>query len=182
MEQCALSMMLSDLIINRKTGMKRYRKEEGHSALGSRRWQAQSEMEWNDEVMYRMMLILSAVVLLAAAVLYFTPGLKSIFLNHPCVMRSLTGCYCPGCGGSRAFLFLLHGQIGKSFYYNPAVSYVMIFAFLYMITHTVKHLTKGKIRGIHYRNSYCYVALILFVLNWIWKNYMLLIHHQMLIP
>ena len=100
----------------------------------------------------------------------------------PCIFHSLTGLYCPGCGGTRAVLFLLHGQVGKSFYYNPAVSYAILFAFAYMISHTLKHVTKGRIRGFHYRNGYCYLGVALFVANWVWKNYMLLIQHQMLIP
>ena len=41
----------------------------------------------------------------------------------PCVLHSLTGLYCPGCGGTRAITALLHGQILNSFLYHPVVLY-----------------------------------------------------------
>lgn len=162
--------------------MKRYRKKENGSILVKSRWFPQSETEWNDEVMYRVMLVFLAVVILAAAVFYLTPYFRVINVDQPCILRSMTGLYCPGCGGTRALRFLIHGQVAKSLYYNPAVGYVMIFVMTYMVSHILKHLTKGKIKGIHYRNGYCYMGVILLVLNWIWKNYMLLVYHRMLIP
>ncbi len=158
--------------------MKRYKKNSStnNDAVN------QKEMEWNDEVMYRVMIGILAVALLAAAVLYFVPELRVAFQSRPCVLRSMTGLYCPGCGGTRALLYFLNGQIIKSFYYNAAVGYGISFVLIYMISHTLKHVTKGKIRGIHYRNRYCYIGLGLFIINWGWKNYMLLVHQKMLIP
>lgn len=37
----------------------------------------------------------------------------------PCFLRLMTGLYCPGCGGTRAFFALSHGEIGKSIRFNP---------------------------------------------------------------
>ena len=37
----------------------------------------------------------------------------------PCGFKEVTGYHCPGCGGTRAFYFLLHGKIKASFYHNP---------------------------------------------------------------
>lgn len=37
----------------------------------------------------------------------------------PCLFQMITGLYCPGCGGTRAALSLLHGQILRSLLYNP---------------------------------------------------------------
>ena len=160
--------------------MKRYRKKERVYQESEQRLEL--EREWNDEVMYRVMIGLWAAAVLAAFVLFLLPDLRAYVQDRPCILRQMTGLYCPGCGGTRAVLFLLHGQVGKSFYYNPAISYAILFAFAYMISHTLKHVTKGRIRGFHYRNGYCYLGVALFVANWVWKNYMLLIQHQMLIP
>lgn len=160
--------------------MKRYGKKERVLQETERRLEL--EREWNDEVMYRIMIGLSAAAVLAAVVLFLLPDLRAYVWERPCMLRQMTGLYCPGCGGTRAFIFLIHGQVGRSFYYNPAVSYVILFALAYMISHTLKHVTQGRIRGFHYRNAYCYLGVALFVANWIWKNYMLLIQHRMLIP
>lgn len=162
--------------------MERYRKEKRNSWRKKAERRSGEQMDWNDEVMYRVMMGLAAAVILAAAVLFFVPDLRNRFQAMPCALRAMTGLYCPGCGGTRAFLFFLHGQLGKSLYYNPAVSCVLIFCLVYMASHTLKHLTGGKIRGIHYRNLYCYLGLALLVANWVWKNYMLLAEHKMLIP
>lgn len=140
------------------------------------------EQERNDEVMYRVMLGLSAAAVLAAAVLFLAPDLGSLFGDMPCALRQMTGLYCPGCGGTRAFFALLDGQVGKSLFYNPAVCYVLAFALIYMISHTLKHLSGGKMRGIRYRNVYCYLGVGLLAVNWGWKNYVLLVCHRMLIP
>jgi len=38
-----------------------------------------------------------------------------------CLFHSLTGLPCPGCGLTRAFSSLLHGQVGAAFAYHPFV-------------------------------------------------------------
>ncbi len=45
---------------------------------------------------------------LAAAVVLGTPG-RAVFLP-PCLFHALTGFYCPGCGTTRAFWYLVHGH------------------------------------------------------------------------
>ena len=51
---------------------------------------------------------------------------------HPgCVFYTLTGYYCPGCGGTRSFILLSSGHIIKALYYNPIVPFgaVLLAAF-----------------------------------------------------
>lgn len=36
-----------------------------------------------------------------------------------CAMHEMTGLHCPGCGGTRAFFFLAHGDLLTSIRYNP---------------------------------------------------------------
>ena len=140
------------------------------------------QQNWDDEVVYRIMMAIAAAVLLIAAVFLLFPWLGETFDRMPCALRAMTGLYCPGCGGTRALIALMHGQLLKSLYCNAAVPYTILFAAVYMISHTLKHITRGRVRGIHYRNRYCYVGLVLLVGNCIWKNYMLLSCHIILLP
>ncbi|CCF67996.1 DUF2752 domain-containing protein [Xanthomonas citri] len=38
----------------------------------------------------------------------------------PCVFRAVTGCYCPGCGMTRALYALVHFDLPGAFAMNPA--------------------------------------------------------------
>ena len=52
----------------------------------------------------------------------------------PCLFHLITGLYCPGCGGTRAARYLLHGQIMKSFWYHPLVLYMAVVGSVEFIT------------------------------------------------
>ncbi|MCI9570502.1 MAG: DUF2752 domain-containing protein [Lachnospiraceae bacterium] len=41
----------------------------------------------------------------------------------PCLFHEITGLYCPGCGGTRAFKALLRGELLLSVLYHPFVLY-----------------------------------------------------------
>ena len=43
-----------------------------------------------------------------------------------CVLYSLTGLYCPACGGTRATYDLLHGDLAGAFGRNPAVPLLLV--------------------------------------------------------
>lgn len=44
----------------------------------------------------------------------------------PCVLLSITGFYCPACGGTRAAYDLLHGDVAGAFARNPAVPVLLV--------------------------------------------------------
>lgn len=44
----------------------------------------------------------------------------------PCLLYTLTGLYCPACGGTRATFDLLHGDVGGAFARNPAVPFLLV--------------------------------------------------------
>ena len=69
----------------------------------------------SDAVVYCIGLV---SVLLVAAV-YFIIRMSHIIPDTGCAFRRITGLYCPGCGGTRSFVYLIHGHIIKSLAYHP---------------------------------------------------------------
>ena len=78
--------------------------------LGSQRWFADA-----------VVLVLCAGVVGAAMILSPSPeavGLFGVDVPVVCGLRKLTGLPCPGCGLTRSFVFLGHGQLGEAFRMN----------------------------------------------------------------
>lgn len=92
-----------------------------------------------------------------------------------CVFRALTGLYCPGCGGSRAFLLLVRLNLTESLIHHPFVAYSFALGVLFYFSQTLRLISRGKIRGLHMRVSYLIIGAALLLLNWIVKNMLLLI-------
>ena len=66
-------------------------------------------------------------------------------LMPPCILHHFTGLYCPGCGGTRAFIALTHGQFLKSLYYHPLVLYVAACFTWYLLKQITKVVSGGKL-------------------------------------
>ena len=118
------------------------------------------------------------IVLPLAGILFLALlRLLKIPLNHillPCIFHKLTGLYCPGCGGTRAVVFLLHGDFLHSLVYHPFVPYVFVLCTWFMISQTIQRLSKGKIAiGMRYRDIYLWIALGLVLANCLIKNLVL---------
>jgi hypothetical protein len=74
-------------------------------------------------------LFLACAVLLAAVVLYIFPPIESPFYPR-CIVYSLTGLQCPGCGTLRALHRLLHGDVYAAFQFNPLlIGLIPVFGF-----------------------------------------------------
>ena len=87
-----------------------------------------------------------------------------------CIIHSMTGYYCPGCGGTRAVVALLNGQIIQSFCYHPLVLYGVCVYLLYMVTHTLERLHFKNVKGLRFHPEFFYVAIGIIMLNFIIKN------------
>lgn len=87
-----------------------------------------------------------------------------------CIVHTITGYYCPGCGGTRAVWALTHGQILQSLYYHPFVPYTVFVYLLYMLTHTLERLKLFKVKGLRFHEEFFYVGIAIILLNFFIKN------------
>ncbi len=88
----------------------------------------------------------------------------------PCVVSSLLGIYCPGCGGTRALICLLHGKLLLSFWYHPLVPYTAIFFGGFMITQALNRLGLRRIRAWKFHSWYLYAGIAITAGNFVIKN------------
>ena len=100
----------------------------------------------------------------------------------PCIFHMLTGLYCPGCGGTRAFFLLFTGHPLRSFLYHPIVLYgagAAIFLLLCAALHKKKADTAPPIRVVP---AILWGALTVTVINCLVKNAALLLFDIHMIP
>lgn len=74
-----------------------------------------------------------AALLLGAAAVFAAGALYLYFHDPyqyplPCIIKLLTGLYCPGCGAGRACFSILHGKFFDAFCYNPLLVILLPFA------------------------------------------------------
>lgn len=100
----------------------------------------------------------------------------------PCLFHLFTGIYCPGCGGTRAAKFLLHGQIGKSLQYHPLVLYMALILLIECVSWGVSKACRRPKLHIRRYDLFTYVGVGIIVGNWFWKNYMLVVRGIDLLP
>lgn len=134
-----------------------------------------------DETLYRVLLGVIITLLILYVIMKILP-VPAQLISGPCLIRAIFGIYCPGCGGTRALRFLFHGDIVDSIYYHPLVVYMAGFIIVFLSSHTLKHLTNGRVKGLHYKSLYCYIAIIILILNFLWKNYYVVFRGIALIP
>lgn len=66
--------------------------------------------------------------------------LAPLFPFQGCIWDKMLGIYCPGCGGTRAVLALLHGKPLLSLWYHPFVLYAAVLYACFMLSHTAAGL------------------------------------------
>lgn len=123
-----------------------------------------------EQTLYKLGLAAIGIVAAVCVLAVILPREWYSWLIGPCVFHTLTGLYCPGCGGTRAVKYLLHGQVFKSVYYHPFVLYGGVLFGWFMISHTLERLTGGKVKGMKYRDAYTYVGVAILLLNFVLKN------------
>lgn len=98
-----------------------------------------------------------------------------MLIGLTCLFHWLTGWYCPGCGGTRSVNFLLHGQIQKSIQFHPFVLYIAVVFVAQMVSRIlVRVVHNGKPEARHLE-VFAYIGIGIILINFLVKNYMLLI-------
>ncbi len=99
-------------------------------------------------------------------------------LATPCILYSVTGLYCPGCGGTRAIFALLHGQILTSFICHPLVPYTAFVGGWFLISQSIERISRRRIQiGMKFRDAYIWAALGIVIVNFIVRNFLLVVCH-----
>lgn len=127
---------------------------------------------WDRDLEYQIYWM-SLVIILFLAGAY---GLVYIGSNYfglngltQCTFKRLYGIPCPGCGGTRAVISLLHGDLIEAVYYHPFAVYTVIVYAVFFVSHTLRFITKGRISGFRYRDAYIIIAVVILVVQYVLK-------------
>ncbi|MEE0420403.1 MAG: DUF2752 domain-containing protein [Lachnospiraceae bacterium] len=134
----------------------------------------------------RRSLYVIGLVMLVCIVVYIilnrVIGIKLEGVLPPCLFHELTGLYCPGCGGTRAFRLLLEGKVWASLYYHPLVLFGGILYVWFMVSNTIEYASRGKFQvGMRYRSWYVKAGVIILAVNFCIKNGAVLFAHYSMI-
>ncbi|MCR5742468.1 MAG: DUF2752 domain-containing protein [Lachnospiraceae bacterium] len=129
---------------------------------------------WTTDDTFYVLGMAVAVLTAAAIVLYqaYPAMFRSVLFS--CPIHMLTGYYCPGCGGTRAFIHAVHGEFVDSLICHPVVLYVLVVGGLFMISQTAKRFSRGRLWGMKFRMIYLWILVGLYVVNFIVKNGLLI--------
>ena len=120
-----------------------------------------------DELFQIGIAALAAVLMLA--VLYLCL-LRRILPPIPCFFTTVLGIYCPGCGGTRALIAMLHGHFLKALWYHPLIPYMAVIYLGFMLTQGLNRLGLKRIRPWKFHYWYLWGGLVLLIANFILKN------------
>ncbi|MCR5396128.1 MAG: DUF2752 domain-containing protein [Lachnospiraceae bacterium] len=104
---------------------------------------------------------------------------KYIEAGSPCIFHAVTGLYCPGCGGTRAVLLLLHGHPLLSFIYHPLVLYMAILCLYIILRHSYDALRTRSLRieRFYLKPRMVWTMLFIVIANFLIKNIALIFLH-----
>lgn len=122
--------------------------------------------------------IVLLLILLIYSILSSLTGFRLGDYMMPCIFHLITGLYCPGCGGTRACWYLLHGDVLRSFIYHPFVVYSAVICGWFLISQTIERASRHRIHiGMRYRDIYLWIAVAIVVLNFVVKNVAIVAFH-----
>lgn len=98
-------------------------------------------------------------------------------LGYTCWVHKMTGLYCPGCGGTRAVIALVHGEWIQSFCHHPVVLYAVSVYSVYMLRGLGAVLTKGRLPFMKLRLIYVYIGITIIIVQFVVKNIALVCFH-----
>lgn len=111
-----------------------------------------------------------AIALAAVAILLFYGLNDPATMPAPrCLLKSIIGYDCPGCGAQRALHALLHGHIGQAWHYNPALFFLVPLAALYGV-HEFLGYRNRRLESLLYHPAMLYGLAAALLLWWVVRN------------
>lgn len=120
---------------------------------------------------------LTALAAATALAVLYQCVLRHILPQAPCFFLTVFGIYCPGCGGTRALLALLHGRILSALWYHPFIPYFAVVYLGFLLTQGLQRLGVKRVRGWRFHYWYLWAGIAIIALNWAVKNILLLGFH-----
>ena len=114
-------------------------------------------------------LIVTGILIVSKHV--FFPAMHWPFQMPPCVFRTLTGYFCPGCGGTRSLKALLSGKLFVCAIDFPMIFYAAVVFAWFMISQTIERISSHRIPiGMKYRHAWVYASLVIVIIHFVVKN------------
>lgn len=127
-------------------------------------------MSADDKPKKRLTAAVIVIVAVIAAVIFYAAVDPSTARWMPrCMLRSLTGYDCPGCGLQRAAHSLLHGNIIAAWHYNPFLFFILPLG----VTYSVLELTDKRfprLRRIMFATPTLIALCVVTIAWWIGRN------------
>ena len=115
------------------------------------------------------------LLLIESTAFLFLMAVYLLQLPIQCPFKWLTGFPCPGCGGTRVLVALLHGQFIEALSINPLSVLVILFAIAapiwlfvdcYNNTNTLQRVMREK-----WSNNVTYIVAVIILINWMLNLY-----------
>jgi hypothetical protein len=123
------------------------------------------------DIAYRRMTVVLLWLTLAAGATYvfiFEPGKTGFFPS--CAFRALTGFSCPGCGSTRGFHRLLHGDLIAAFEFNPLFILSLPFLIYAFVRYSNAVMRGRPIKGNQLKPKYIWTLFVVILSFWIFRN------------
>lgn len=101
--------------------------------------------------------------------------IKTMF-SAECGFRLRHQLYCPGCGGTRALIALLQGDIIASIQYNPITLLFLLDIFLMALFAIIRRISNKKYTFVRFRLLYNLGFLIFIGVYFVLRNYLWVAH------
>ena len=118
----------------------------------------------------RATLLLTAIGISGLAVLLFFFAPEQHAFYPRCLLYTLSGWQCPGCGGLRATHHLLHGRFVTAFHYNPLLLLSLPILGTIFISHLLRAVTGRSFTNPFKQTVWIWLLLIVVLLFGILRN------------
>lgn len=133
------------------------------------------------EIRFHALFLSMAALILLLSIVMRTDGIQAVYLPgfslplpDSCTSRRLLGFDCPGCGMTRAFISISHGDFARAWSLNHASFIVYLFVAVQIPWHTIQILRlRRNQRPLDWGFIYMtpVVVVVILALNWVWTLY-----------